>query len=178
MKIISTIGDKSYEIDLSIDPEREGMFIAMVDGRQTEMTMIEGKSYSATLSIDGKVGFYEFTRERGKISHVVHNNLMYKVDLKNEQQDQLEKLLDEFGSGKGGVATLTKLKAPMPGKILGINVKANERIELGQVALVLEAMKMENEISSTVEGIVRDIKVKVGDSVQTDAILLEIDPPE
>ena len=178
MKIISNIGDKSFEIDLRVDPEREGLFIATIDGEDVELSMIEGKRYSATLSVDGKVGFYEFSRERGKINRVVHDSLVYSVDLKNEQQDQLEKLLEEFGSGKGGVATQTKLKAPMPGKILGLNVKVGDKVELGQVALVLEAMKMENEISSTVEGKVISIPFKVGDSVMTDAVLIEIEPPE
>lgn len=178
MKIISNIGERSLEIDLRVDPEHEGLFIATIDGREIELKMIEGKRYSSTLSIDGKVGFFEFHRERGRIDSVVHNNLVYGVDLKNEQQDQLEKLLEEFGSGKGGVATPTQLRSPMPGKILGMNVKVGDRIELGQVALVLEAMKMENEISSTVEGRVRSIPVSIGDSVKTDAILIEIDPPD
>jgi len=178
MKIVSHIGDQSFEIDLRVDPEQEGKFIATVDGKDLHLDLIEGKRYSSTLSIDGKVGFFEFHRERGKIDRVIHDSLAYKVDLKNEQQDQLEKLLEEFGSGKGGTATATTLKAPMPGKILGINVKVGDRVELGQVALVLEAMKMENEISSTVEGIVKAIPSKVGDNVQTDAVLIEVHPPE
>jgi biotin carboxyl carrier protein len=155
MNIFSSINDKTYDIDIKIDPERENWFIATVDGHVT---------------------FYEFYKERGRINSVVHNNQFYKVLIRNRQQDQLEQLLEEFGAGMGGTATDTRILAPMPGKILGISVKEGEKIELGRVVLVLEAMKMENEISSTVEGKVAAIKVKVGDSVQTGDVMIETQP--
>ena len=176
MKIISTVNDDTYGIDIAVDPEREKWFIAELNGRKVRLGIIEAKPGSLTLSVDGRVRFYEFDKERGRIANVAHNNQNYRVSLRNRQQ--LEQLLEEFGAGMGGSATETTIKAPMPGKILGINVKKGEKIELGRVVLVLEAMKMENEISSTVEGKIHEIKVKVGDSVHTGDVMIEIEPPD
>ncbi len=178
MKIISTVNDESYGIDIAVDSERENWFVAELNGRKVRLGIIEAKPGSLTLSVDGRVRFYEFDKERGRIASVAHDNQNYRVSLRNRQQEQLEQLLEEFGAGLGGTATETTIKAPMPGKILGINVKRGEKIELGRVVLVLEAMKMENEISSTVEGKIQEIKVKVGDSVNTGDVMIEIEPPD
>jgi biotin carboxyl carrier protein len=176
MKIISTINDDKFEIDIRVHPERENYFIAEVGGREVELGIIESKPGSLTLSVDGKVGFYEFHKDKGRIKSVMHRNRYFRANLRNRQQEQLEELLEEFGAGLGGSASGNHLDAPMPGKVLGINVKEGDKIELGQVLLVLEAMKMENEISSTVEGVVRKINCKVGDTVANGDVLIEVDP--
>ena len=176
MKIFATINDQTVEVDIDRDPHAENRYVARIGDTEREVICIEPKPGSLTLSIDGQVGFYELQRDRGKIIGAVYNNRSYKTVMRNPQQDQLERLLEEFGAGMGGSASDTKIKAPMPGKILGLSVKPGDRIELGQVVLVLEAMKMENEISSTVEGVVKDVKVKVGDSVQVDDVMIETEP--
>jgi biotin carboxyl carrier protein len=62
--------------------------------------------------------------------------------------------------------------APMPGSILEINVKKGEEVEKGDTLIILEAMKMENEISASQSGTVKEIKVRVGDSVDAEDVLL------
>jgi biotin carboxyl carrier protein len=62
--------------------------------------------------------------------------------------------------------------APMPGSILEINVKKGEKVEKGDTLIILEAMKMENEISASQAGTVKEVKVRVGDSVDAEDILL------
>lgn len=64
--------------------------------------------------------------------------------------------------------------APMPGKILKILVSAGSTVTKGQVVLILEAMKMENEIFAHIDGSVAQICTKEGDSVNTDDTLLVI----
>lgn len=64
--------------------------------------------------------------------------------------------------------------APLPGKVIDIKVKVGDTVKAGQEVAVLEAMKMENSITSDFDGVVRQILVNVGDNVQTDAILIEI----
>lgn len=177
MKIVTAVNDAKLEVELHVDPELEHGFVATVGGREVFVELIERKPTSLTLSIDGHVGFYEYAREKGRLSEVVHDCRAYRVSLRNQQQDALERLLEEFGAGMGGSASQTTVFAPMPGKILGVNVQQGDRIELGQVICVLEAMKMENEISSTVEGRVRTLHVKVGDVVAPNDALLEIEPP-
>jgi len=176
MNILSQVNDDNYDIEISIDPDRENSFCATIDGREVELKIIELKRSSLTLSVDGRVRFYEFYKDKGRINTVSHDNRFFKVRLRNRQQDQLEQLLEEFGAGMGGTATDTRIMAPMPGKILGLNVKEGEKVRLGQVVLVLEAMKMENEISSTVEGKVTKINVKVGDTVNNGDVMIETEP--
>jgi glutaconyl-CoA/methylmalonyl-CoA decarboxylase subunit gamma len=67
-----------------------------------------------------------------------------------------------------------KVNAPMPGNILKINVNKGDAIKHGQSLLVLEAMKMENEITAPANGKVADIKVSQGECVTAGQILVEI----
>jgi biotin carboxyl carrier protein len=64
--------------------------------------------------------------------------------------------------------------APMPGKILGINVKKGDGVKRGAVICILEAMKMENEIMASQDGTIGDIQVTVGQTVSTGDALVVI----
>ena len=70
-----------------------------------------------------------------------------------------------------GAATV---KCPMPGKILSVAVSAGTAVKKGDLLLVLEAMKMQNEITANCNGVIRKIKVQVGQSVMKDELLVEI----
>ena len=67
-----------------------------------------------------------------------------------------------------------KVLAPMPGTILAMNVSVGQAVKTGEILLVLEAMKMENEITAPSDGIVKQILVQKGSSVDTDAALVVI----
>jgi Acetyl/propionyl-CoA carboxylase, alpha subunit len=67
------------------------------------------------------------------------------------------------------------IKSPLPGTILSINVKVGDTVKVGQRLLVLEAMKMENNINSDKEGRIAAIKVKPGDSVMEGDVLIVIE---
>ena len=66
------------------------------------------------------------------------------------------------------------VKAPMPGNILSVNVKVGDAVKKGQVVMILEAMKMENEILSPVDGTVSAVFVQQGATVNPDAALCSI----
>ena len=66
------------------------------------------------------------------------------------------------------------VSAPMPGKILRILVREGDQVKVGQGLLVLEAMKMENEIPAPKDGVVKRILVKEGDTVDTGQALVEL----
>ena len=70
-----------------------------------------------------------------------------------------------------GAMTVT---APMPGKILSLKVNVGDSVNSGDLVLLLEAMKMENEVFATASGKVTEIRVKSGDSVNTGDVLLVI----
>ncbi|MDQ3023991.1 MAG: biotin/lipoyl-binding protein [bacterium] len=176
MKVVACINDACLEIDLRVDPLREGVFLAEIGGREVLLELTERKPGSLTMAIDDQIGFYEFHSEKGRVHEVVHNNRAYRALIKSPEQEQLERLLEEFGAGIGGGGSETRVMAPMPGKILGVGVAVGDKLELGQVVCVLEAMKMENEITSEVEGKVQSVKVKIGDSVAAGDVILEVEP--
>ena len=66
------------------------------------------------------------------------------------------------------------VKAPMPGTILDVKVQNGQRVKKGQVLVILEAMKMENEIQAPCDGTVSSLSVRKGDSVETQAFLCSI----
>lgn len=66
------------------------------------------------------------------------------------------------------------INAPMPGTILNIQVNAGDQVTKGQVLLVLEAMKMENEIMSPRDGVVAGVHVNKGDSVDSGKLLVSL----
>ena len=70
-----------------------------------------------------------------------------------------------------GAAGSVAVTAPMPGKILGVKASAGQAVKKGQVIVILEAMKMENEIVAPQDGTVATINVAVGDSVEPGATL-------
>ncbi len=71
----------------------------------------------------------------------------------------------------GGSGTIT---APLPGTVFKLNVSAGDSVAAGDVVMVLEAMKMENDISSPVAGTVKEVKVSQGDSVESGQVLIVI----
>ena len=70
-----------------------------------------------------------------------------------------------------GAAGAVAITAPMPGKILGVKASAGQAVKKGQVVLILEAMKMENEIVAPQDGTIATINVNTGDSVEPGATL-------
>lgn len=78
-------------------------------------------------------------------------------------------------TSKPAQAGLATIKSPLPGVILDLNVREGDRVKVGQRLLVLEAMKMENNIDSDKEGIVRSLNVGKGDSVLEGDVLLTIE---
>lgn len=73
-----------------------------------------------------------------------------------------------------GGAGAVKINAPMPGKILSVKASAGQVVKKGDVIMVLEAMKMENEIVAPQDGTVAGINVAAGDSVEAGAVLASL----
>lgn len=73
-----------------------------------------------------------------------------------------------------GVAGAVKVTAPMPGKILGIKTQVGAAVKKGEVVIILEAMKMENEIVAPQDGTVASIAVSVGASVESGEVMVTL----
>lgn len=74
-------------------------------------------------------------------------------------------------SGAQGSVTV---KAPMPGNIMKVNVKPGQSVKKGDVLVVLEAMKMENDVCAPEDGTVASVEVSQGATVETDAVLVTL----
>ena len=72
-------------------------------------------------------------------------------------------------------SAVSKVEAPLPGVILSVNVKEGDTVKSGDTLMVMEAMKMENSIESPVSGRVKRIFVEVGQSLQQDDKIMEIE---
>ncbi|MGA3013806.1 MAG: biotin/lipoyl-containing protein [Bacteroidales bacterium] len=71
--------------------------------------------------------------------------------------------------------TNVTIKAPLPGTIIQVLVKAGDKVTMGEKLLTMEAMKMENNVLSEKDGIVRVVNVKPGDTVLQNDVLVEIE---
>lgn len=78
------------------------------------------------------------------------------------------------GDGPRAEISASLIAAPMPGRVISLLVKSGERVKVGQLVLLLEAMKMENEIIAHKAGTIKSIKVAEGSTVKKDDPLVEI----
>jgi biotin carboxyl carrier protein len=78
-------------------------------------------------------------------------------------------------AGSGGVAGSPDVRAAMPGKVVAVLVEVGATVERGQGLLVIEAMKMENEIAAPRAGRVASIRVKPGQAVEAGEVLAVIE---
>ena len=100
------------------------------------------------------------------------NGTRYEATVKDEQDLLLEKL----GFHAGASASAGSLNAPMPGKILELLVSEGDTVEDMQPVLILEAMKMENELKSPSNGVISKLHVQQGDNVEKNQLLIDIEP--
>ncbi len=91
------------------------------------------------------------------------------------QVEKIKRIPREITPTNAPMQVTTVLRAPMPGRVLSVQVKKGERVSGGQVAIILEAMKMENEIQIENEGVVTQVFVEENDTVDTGDPLLEFE---
>ncbi len=87
-------------------------------------------------------------------------------------KDRFDLLLEQMGMSMNGSGSVKDIKAPMPGLILDLMVKPGDEVKKGDVVLILEAMKMENIIKSPGDGIVREVKVALKQSVEKNQVMI------
>ncbi len=74
----------------------------------------------------------------------------------------------------GAIAAGTRVDSPLPGNVLDVKVAVGQAVKAGQVVVIIEAMKMENEVAAPCDGVVKQIIVSKGAVVETGAALLVI----
>ena len=97
------------------------------------------------------------------------------MQVKVEQVREIEQVVLEAEDNKAAGAGAGSILAPMPGKVINVKVKVGDSVKMNQVVVVLEAMKMENEILSEAAGKVKEIKVKPGEAVEGNQVLIVVE---
>jgi biotin carboxyl carrier protein len=122
-----------------------------------------------SLILDGK-SFESFVYAGDDGWQVLLRGRQYQVKVEDEREKRLR------AAAGGGVAEGGEfhLKAPMPGLVVAIPVSEGQEIKKGQVLIILESMKMQNELKAPRDGVVNHIKVKPGESVEQKQLLLNL----
>jgi pyruvate carboxylase subunit B len=89
--------------------------------------------------------------------------------------DERARTIREMSGAAAAAAGPAPLVAPMPGLIVRVNAAPGDQVRAGQGLVVMEAMKMENELRATADGIVRAVLVAPGTAVEKGAVLLELE---
>jgi pyruvate carboxylase subunit B len=91
-----------------------------------------------------------------------------------EALDERRRAIREMSRSNAAAAGPAPLVAPMPGMVVRVNVQAGDEVQPGQPLVVMEAMKMENELRATGAGVVRTVHVQQGVAVEKGAVLVEL----
>lgn len=167
MEFESKIKDQVFEIEVD-----ENKTKAVINGDEMPFEIISGKN--------GRLLFKTGTKMY-KIDNISkdNNDITFSLNgtfLTASVKDGQALLLEKLGFKSELAASIGDLKAPMPGKILDILIKEGDEVSLGDPVLILEAMKMENELKSPADGILETLHVVKGDNVEKNQLLLEITP--
>lgn len=117
------------------------------------------------------------------VAHLEVNGTEYEVQLHREvKQSKTPRLVRKPVMKKPGEGTITKtaggsaikVQAPLPGNIFKILVNVGDEVKKGDNLLIMEAMKMENNVLAEKDGVVKTIKVNVGDAVLQGDVLIEM----
>lgn len=164
MKYITTVGDKQFLVEIiddrhvSVDGKIYEVDFESVSGQPVYSLIVDGKSHES------------YVAQVDDIWQVLMRGRLYPVTVEDEREKRLR------AAAGGGVAETGEfhLKAPMPGLVVTIPVAEGQEVKKGQVLLILESMKMQNELKSPRDGKVNRIKVKAGETVEQRQTLLSV----
>ncbi len=140
-----------------------GKLLATVDGRLYALNLTEPQPFVYSILVDG-VSHEAIVQIRDGRCRVRIGASVFEV------------VPDEPGGRKADPGGREgSVRAVMPGRVLRVHVKPGEEVRLRQGLLVIEAMKMENEITAPRDGVIKEIKVGAGKTVETGDILVVIE---
>jgi len=163
-----TVGDRTVEVELgragvTVDGREVEVDFARNDGAPIRSLLVDGASHSIA------------ARRIGKESWDLHlSGRRFRADVVDERTRVIREM-----TGSGGAATGPKpIVAPMPGMVIRVEVTEGEAVEAGQGMVIVEAMKMENELKSESAGVVTRVHVSEGEAVEKDQLLIDLEPLE
>lgn len=168
MKLQAQIRDVLHSVEI----KRDGYKVfAKVDDREYELEASEPEPNVFLLKHDGKVHeFYVAPANQPGSSQIVSSR---KGDVEITLIDP--KRLRGSKAAGGAADGLAEIKTMMPGKVVRLVANAGDQVEKGDPVIVVEAMKMQNDLKAPKAGIVRDIKVSEGSTVSAGDVLAVIE---
>jgi biotin carboxyl carrier protein len=164
-------------------------YIVSVAGEEIEVEVdgdritVGGKSYVATLTalagtplrlllLDAQPSTLAVDSVHPGHWGLTHQGERWEVEVIDERTRYIRSLTAGSTGSRGGGT----LKAPMPGLVLRVQVAPGQNVAAGTGVIVLEAMKMENELKAAGTGVVRSVRVSAGEAVEKGQVLIEFEP--
>ena len=145
--------------------------VVNVDGKEFKYSITETMDNKYILKIDNKVFETLVLEIKEEDFNIFINNQSIEVNIKTSLQEKAFQLLTESQSTSNHQTTI---KSPMPGLVVKILKKEGDKIIKGEAVMILEAMKMENEIKANIEGIITKIFVEQGRPIEKNIPLFTI----
>lgn len=168
MKLTAELNHEKHEIEIKRDGEK---VFADIDGRKYELEASEPEPNVFLLKNEGKI--YEIF-----VSPRENSNEPFQVKIKNREFEINlidPKRLRSAGSGVEPGEGLAEIKTTMPGKVVRVLAEQGAAIKAGEGVIVVEAMKMQNEIKSPKDGVVTEIRFAEGATVNAGDVLAIIE---
>jgi biotin carboxyl carrier protein len=166
MRLIASHGGE----DIQVEVERSGdTYRVKLGDRWLVAEMINAGPYVRSLRLEDGTQIALLHHREGITHEITLADSTVRVDI-------TDPLSLKRNRGEDDIAASGTLKALMPGRIVRVSVAKGQKVQKGEGLLVLEAMKMENEIQATVDGTVDEVFVAAGQTVEGGAELVLITP--
>ncbi len=139
-------------------------FKITIDGKDYEVIVNETEHNMATVDVNGTSYQVHYENESATLPPISHKSTSHAASAPAQ--------VSVPQPAKGGASSI---KAPLPGTITTINVKTGEQVKRGDVLIVMEAMKMENNIMANKDGQIKAIHVTAGQTVALDEALIDLE---
>jgi pyruvate carboxylase subunit B len=166
MRYFVTVAGRTFEVDLSgavpkVDGRAVNAELRDVPGTTLRHLLADGRSLSLVLRPGAERGSFDV--------HVAGRH--YTVQVVDERTRAIREMTGRGGAPRGP----RPLRAPMPGMVVRIEVQPGQTVQPGQGVVIVEAMKMENELKAETGGVVSRIHVAPGKAVEKGAVLVEFE---
>jgi pyruvate carboxylase subunit B len=164
MKYSATMDERILEVEIG----RSGEIILDGQPHHVDLQSIDGDSLFSLL-MDGR-SYEVFVERRDERYYVLVGGEMHAIQVEDERLRRLATLGEKTSAPTGEVP----IKAPMPGLVVAVPARVGEAVKEGEGVVILEAMKMENEIRAPRGGVVKAVRISPGQTVDQGQVLAVI----
>ena len=169
MRYLAQVRGDAEPTHVDVEPLAEGRYAVTVNGVRHEVDALPLPHGAVSLLIDGESFSVEIEERDDEVAVLVRNQVV-SIDVADERRLRLR-----AGAAQFKVEGKQVVCAPMPGKLVKVLVKVGEEVKEGQGLVVVEAMKMENELKSPKAGKVVELLVPEGSAVENNARLIIVE---